>query len=78
MIGGVLVERTVKEVVPSLETNNAGVRASLASPDALYLQHVHRADLLLLVLVVVVCVVFTDPSSAGNVDRTVQVSGDGV
>lgn len=26
MIGGVLVERTVKEVVPSLETNNAGVR----------------------------------------------------
>ncbi|KAL7413203.1 Prefoldin subunit-domain-containing protein [Mrakia frigida] len=29
MIGGVLVERTVKEVVPSLETNNAGIRQVL-------------------------------------------------
>lgn len=27
LIGGTLVERTVKEVIPSLQTNNDGVRA---------------------------------------------------
>lgn len=32
LIGGVLVERTVKDVVPALQTNNDGVR--LLSPFA--------------------------------------------
>jgi prefoldin subunit 2 len=27
MVGGVLVERTVKEVLPALETNHSGVRS---------------------------------------------------
>lgn len=31
LIGGVLVERTVKDVVPALETNQDGVRESIHS-----------------------------------------------
>jgi hypothetical protein len=39
LIGGVLVERTVKDVVPALQTNRAGVRALLP-----LVQHVDRSS----------------------------------
>lgn len=37
LIGGVLVERTVKDVVPSLQTNRDGVRPSISLHDAVTL-----------------------------------------
>lgn len=43
LIGGVLVERTVKDVVPALQTNHDGVRAGFARRRATHVL-IARAD----------------------------------
>lgn len=44
MVGGVLVERTIKEVLPALETNYSGVSRIIRGMDNVILTDEHRSN----------------------------------